>query len=58
MAKHMDGQHPIIDCRLAMLHSGLTVRHIGPDELEPYDDAGRLLLNVNTPDDYARAQAR
>lgn len=35
---------------------GLDVRDIGPDELGPFNRDGRLLLNVNTPDDYARAQ--
>lgn len=35
---------------------GLDVREIGPDELTPFDRDGRLLLNVNTPDDYARAR--
>jgi molybdopterin-guanine dinucleotide biosynthesis protein A len=34
---------------------GLDVREIGPNELAPFDRDGRLLLNVNTPDDYARA---
>lgn len=37
---------------------GLRVREIGPDELAPYDLDGRLLLNVNTPEDYARATGR
>ena len=32
----------------------LTVREIGADELAPFDPDGRLLLNINTPDDYAR----
>ena len=35
----------------------LDVRHIGPDELEPFDRDGRLLLNINTPEDYARARS-
>lgn len=35
---------------------GLDVREIEGDELEPFDVDGRLLLNVNTPDDYARAR--
>ena len=35
----------------------LTVREIGPDELAPFDPDGRLLLNINTPDDYARARS-
>ena len=34
----------------------LAVRDLGPDELHDYDPDGRLLLNVNTPEDYARAQ--
>jgi molybdenum cofactor guanylyltransferase len=34
----------------------LTVRDVGPDELAPFDPDGRLLLNVNTPEDYTRAQ--
>ena len=33
----------------------LTVREIGEDELARFDPDGRLLLNINTPDDYARA---
>lgn len=36
----------------------LTVRDIGPEELAPYDPDGHLLLNVNTPEDYARALGR
>lgn len=35
---------------------GLDVREIGPDEVAPFNRDGRLLLNVNTPDDYARAR--
>jgi molybdopterin-guanine dinucleotide biosynthesis protein A len=37
--------------------SDVHVRHMGPDELAPFDPDGRLLLNVNTPDDYARARS-
>ena len=37
--------------------TGLDVRRIGSDELAPFDPTGRLLLNVNTPEDYARARA-
>lgn len=36
---------------------GLRVREVGPDELAPFDPDGRLLANVNTPDDYAQAAA-
>jgi molybdopterin-guanine dinucleotide biosynthesis protein A len=35
---------------------GLHVREVGPDQLAAYNQEGRLLVNVNTPDDYARAQ--
>jgi molybdopterin-guanine dinucleotide biosynthesis protein A len=37
--------------------AGLRVRVVGPDETAPFDPAGRLLLNVNTPADLARATA-
>jgi molybdopterin-guanine dinucleotide biosynthesis protein A len=37
--------------------AALTVRELGADELAPFDPDGRLLVNVNTPDDYARARA-
>jgi molybdopterin-guanine dinucleotide biosynthesis protein A len=33
----------------------LDVREIGPAELAPFDPDSRLLVNINTPDDYARA---
>ena len=32
------------------------MRELGPDDLSPFDPDGRLLLNVNTPEDYARAR--
>ena len=34
----------------------LEVRRVGPDELAPFDLDGRLLCNVNTPEDYDRAR--
>ena len=37
--------------------AGLEVREMEPTELAHFDPDGRLLLNVNTPDDYARATA-
>jgi molybdopterin-guanine dinucleotide biosynthesis protein A len=37
--------------------AGFSVRDIGPEELTSFDPDGRLLLNVNTPEDYARACA-
>jgi hypothetical protein len=32
-------------------------QEVGPDELAPFNRDGRLLLNINTPDDYDRARA-
>lgn len=37
--------------------AALAVRELGADELAPFNADGRLLVNVNTPDDYARAQS-
>jgi molybdopterin-guanine dinucleotide biosynthesis protein A len=45
------GELRVLDA-IAPLH----VRELGPEELSRYDPRGRLLLNVNTPDDYTRAQ--
>lgn len=45
------GQLRVLDALAAM-----AVREIGPDELAAYDPDGRLLLNVNTPEDHARTQ--
>jgi molybdopterin-guanine dinucleotide biosynthesis protein A len=36
---------------------GLVVREMDRGEVAAFDSDGRLLLNVNTPDDYARATA-
>jgi molybdopterin-guanine dinucleotide biosynthesis protein A len=36
----------------------LHVHEVGPDELRAWDSEQRLLLNINTPDDYVRAQQR
>jgi molybdenum cofactor guanylyltransferase len=35
--------------------ASLRVRELDPDEVARFDPEGRLLLNVNTPEDYARA---
>lgn len=37
--------------------TGLRVREIGPEAIAPFDGDGSLLLNLNTPDDAARADA-
>ena len=30
----------------------ISVRELGPDDIAPFDPAGTLFFNVNTPDDY------
>jgi molybdenum cofactor guanylyltransferase len=49
----------IDDGRLRIVEAleGLDVREMDPGELANFDPDGTLLLNVNTPDDYARATA-
>jgi molybdopterin-guanine dinucleotide biosynthesis protein A len=42
--------------RIADALADLQVRDMGPDDLAPFDRDGRLLTNVNTHDDYDRAQ--
>jgi molybdopterin-guanine dinucleotide biosynthesis protein A len=44
--------------RVQDLVATLGVREISGPELSAFDPDGQLLLNVNTPDDYARALAR
>jgi molybdopterin-guanine dinucleotide biosynthesis protein A len=44
------------DLRVREALDGLDVRELGPDELAAFDPDGLLLLNVNTPDDYAKAR--
>jgi molybdenum cofactor guanylyltransferase len=45
------------DLRIGAALEDLTVQELGPDDLSPFDPDGRLLLNVNTPHDYARARS-
>jgi molybdopterin-guanine dinucleotide biosynthesis protein A len=47
----MQGQLRILDAL-----ADVDVRELGPAELEPFDRDGRLLFNINTPDDLARAR--
>ena len=44
------------DLRVGEALRDIDVVEIGPDELAPFNRDGRLLMNVNTPDDYARAR--
>lgn len=57
-APHLRARIEAGSLRVQEALDGLRVREIGPEELAPYDLDGRLLLNVNTPDDYARATGR
>lgn len=56
-AEHFRGCIEAGDLRVGEALRGLTVLELGPDELAPFDRDGRLLLNINTPDDYARARS-
>jgi molybdopterin-guanine dinucleotide biosynthesis protein A len=42
--------------RIQDLTTEVRTREIGPEELAAYDPDGLLFFNVNTPDDYERAQ--
>ena len=54
---HLYRQITAGNLRIGDALEGLAVRDIGPDELAPFDHDGRLLCNVNTPDDYDHARA-
>jgi len=45
------------DLRIGAALDDVNVQELGPDDLSPFDPDGRLLLNVNTPHDYARARS-
>ena len=57
IAAHLHARITAGELRVGDALAALAVREIGPDELAPFDRDGRLLLNINTPDDYARARA-
>ena len=57
VAGHLKAQIDGGDLRVREALDGLDVRELGPDELAEFDPDGLLLLNVNTPDDYAKARA-
>ena len=56
VASHVKARIDRGDLRVRDALDGLDVRELGPDELAAFDPEGLLLLNVNTPDDYARAR--
>jgi molybdopterin-guanine dinucleotide biosynthesis protein A len=43
--------------KMTDLLTTLTVRDVGPESVARFDPGGVLLTNVNTPEDYDRAQA-
>ena len=53
---HLHRQIAAGDLRVGHALMELEVRRVGPDELAAFDPDGRLLCNVNTPDDYERAR--
>jgi len=55
-AAHLRARIDAGDVTVGAALEGLAVCEIGPDELAPFNRDGRLLLNINTPDDYARAR--
>ena len=55
-AAHLRARIESGDLRVREALDGLDVRELGPDELAEFDQDGLLLLNVNTPDDYAKAR--
>ncbi|MBI3049598.1 MAG: molybdenum cofactor guanylyltransferase [Acidobacteria bacterium] len=55
-AAHFRARIEAGELRVGDALQGLAVRELGPDELAPFNRDGRLLLNINTPDDYARAR--
>lgn len=56
-ASHFQTRIQAGDLRIGEALMDLTVRELGPHDLAPFDADGRLLLNVNTPEDYARARS-
>ena len=54
VAGHLKARIDSGDLRVIEALADLDVCELGPDELAPFDPDGLLLLNVNTPDDYAK----
>ena len=56
IAHHLHRQITAGNLRVGDALMDLDVRRIGPGELAAFDPDGRLLSNVNTPEDYERAR--
>lgn len=58
VAGHLRSRITAGELRVTEALLDLKVRELGPKQLAPYNGDGRLLLNINTPDDYAQARTR
>jgi len=58
VAGHLLGRITAGELRVNDALSDLTVKELGPKQLAPYNHDGRLLVNINTPDDYTQARTR
>ncbi len=43
------------DVRIYDLYPEIRVRYVTAEELSPFDDGGKALINVNTPEEFTRA---
>jgi molybdopterin-guanine dinucleotide biosynthesis protein A len=57
IAEGLKSRIDVGDLRIGEALNGLDVRDVGPEELAPFDPEGLLLLNINTPSEYAIAKA-
>ena len=57
IASHLQRRITTGNLRVGDALVDLTVRELGPEALAPFDREGRLLCNINTPEDYDRARA-
>jgi molybdopterin-guanine dinucleotide biosynthesis protein A len=57
VAPHVRQRIDAGDLRVGSALDGLVVHEVGPDMLAALDSTGRLLVNVNTPEDYDAACA-
>ena len=58
VAGHLHGRITAGELRVNEALSDLEVKELGPEQLAPYNRDGRLLLNINTLDDYRQARSR
>ena len=53
---YMERQVHSDNLKIARFFSHVRVRRVGIEELEPYDPQGLSLFNMNTPEEFARAE--